>query len=84
MEKVEDLREKLVNQIEALASSTSTLPKEKERKLKELLNKSFPVMLYNKEESNVLLLKRPLLLCMYNLHQVNQIYRAVALAEEPK
>ena len=46
-------------------------------------NKSFPVMLYNKEESNVLLLKRPLLLlCMDNLHQVNQIYRT--LAEEPK
>jgi len=41
---LEDLREKLINQIEALASSQTTLPKDKERKLKELLNKSFPVI----------------------------------------
>ena len=39
---LEDLREKLIGQIEVLAASTSTPPKEKERKLKELLNKSFP------------------------------------------
>ena len=39
---LEDLTEKLIGQIEVRAASTSTPPKEKERKLKELLNKSFP------------------------------------------
>lgn len=39
---LEDLREKLISQIEALTNASN--PREKERKLKELLNKSFPVI----------------------------------------
>ncbi len=42
---LEDLREKLVAQIEAgLGKASSVNPKEKDRKLRELLNKSFPVI----------------------------------------
>merc|ERR1719242_2212457 len=41
---LEDLREKLITQIESVSNQDRNNPKERERKLKELLVKSFPVI----------------------------------------
>merc|ERR1719273_2392143 len=41
---LEDLREKLITQIESVSNQDRNNPKEKEKKLKELLVKSFPVI----------------------------------------
>merc|ERR1712126_735182 len=72
---LEDLREKLINQIEALASSQTTLPKDKERKLKELLNKSFPVIKIKQ--------LRPVVMCVLkNLSYIEDRYLRVLVRDK--
>merc|ERR1719412_2275197 len=72
---LEDLREKLISQIEAVGNQDRNNPKERERKLKELLTKSFPVIKIKQ--------LRPVVMCVLkNLTYIEDRYLRVLVRDK--
>ena len=72
---LEDLREKLVTQIETVGNQDRNNPKERERKLKELLTKSFPVIKIKQ--------LRPVVMCVLkNLSFIEDRYLRVLVRDK--
>ena len=72
---LEDLREKLVAQIESVSNQDRNNPKERERKLKELLTKSFPVIKIKQ--------LRPVVMCVLkNLSFIEDRYLRVLVRDK--
>ena len=72
---LEDLREKLISQIEAVGNQDRNNPKERERKLKELLTKSFPVIKIKQ--------LRPVVMCVLkNLSFIEDRYLRVLVRDK--
>ena len=72
---LEDLREKLITQIESVSNQDRNNPKERERKLKELLTKSFPVIKIKQ--------LRPVVMCVLkNLSFIEDRYLRVLVRDK--
>merc|ERR1719511_595156 len=72
---LEDLREKLIAQIESVSNQDRNNPKERERKLKELLTKSFPVIKIKQ--------LRPVVMCVLkNLSYIEDRYLRVLVRDK--
>lgn len=72
---LEDLRDKLVTQIESVSNQDRNNPKERERKLKELLTKSFPVIKIKQ--------LRPVVMCVLkNLSFIEDKYLRVLVRDK--